>query len=139
MKLLKLYGWIAGSQADFLKPFKENENLYKQATVFWNKLESNSSIILLICVFLGILMASYYYSTYNNKPGRHYTPKHWVIMLLVTFILVFAVTFIFEYFAVEPRINSSIMLEAKIALGNSIYAVIVYFITSIVWCNTRRK
>ena len=135
MKLIKLYSWIAGSMTDFLKPFKENDALYNQARAFWGKLESNSMMIVIICLFFGIALAVYYYKPYNEKPGRHYTLKHWGLFLFVTFILVFAVTLGFEYLAVAPKINGAFGLEAKIALGNAIYASIVYLITSVVWCN----
>ena len=135
MKLLKLYSWIAGSLSDFTKPFQENEALYKQARAFWGKLENNSMIIFLICLVLGISIAIFYYKPYNEKPGRHYTLGHWLWFLLSAFIVTFLVTFGFEYFAVPPKINGAAALEAKIALGNAIYAVIAYFITSVIWCN----
>lgn len=134
MKLLKLYSWMAGSMSDFAKPFKENENLYKQATAFWNKLENSSTVILLICLVLGIAIAAFYYTSYNNRPGRHYTPKFWALMLVITFALTFGATFGFEYLSVKPTLQGATMLEIKIALCNSLYAVFVYFLTSVVWC-----
>lgn len=135
MKLLKIYSWISGSITDFTKPFKDNEALYKQARAFWGQLENYSIVIFLICLVLGIALAIYYYKPYNDSPGRHYTLKHWLLFLFITFLLTFAVTFGFEYFAVTPKLSGAIGLEAKIALGNAIYASIVYFITSVIWCN----
>ncbi|MBE6260532.1 MAG: hypothetical protein E7107_06860 [Prevotella sp.] len=137
MKLLKLYNWIAGSVNDFARPFKqrENEELYKQAKTFWSQLENSSIVIILIFVFLGIALAAYYYKPYNDAPGRHYTLKHWIIFLLITFILTFLVTLGFEYFAVPPKLEGALMLETKIALGNAIYASVFYFVVSVVWCN----
>lgn len=135
MKLLKLYSWIAGTLSDFTKPFQENEALYKQARAFWGKLENNSMLIFLICIVLGISFAAYYYRPYNNKPGRHYTLGHWAVFLFVTFLFTFLVTLGAEYLMVEPKIQGALTLEAKIALGNAIYASFLYFITSVVWCN----
>ena len=135
MKLLKLYDWIAGSMTDFTSHFKNNEALYNQARAFWNKLEGSSSIIVLIFVVLGIALAAFYYKPYNNLPGRHYTPKHWFIFLAITFVITFLLTFGFEYIAVEPRLNGAMLLEIKVALGNAIYASILYFVVSVVWCN----
>lgn len=134
MKLLSLYKWIAGSMTDFVNQFKNNEALYNQARAYWNKLESSSSIILIIFLVLGVSMAVCYYQPYNNCPGRHYTPKHWLIFLAITFVLTFFVTWGFEYFAVPPKLDGSTMLQLKIALGNAIYASILYFIVSVVWC-----
>ena len=135
MKLLKLYDWIAGSMTDFSSQFKNNVALYNQARAFWNKLEGSSSIIVLIFVVLGIALAAFYYKPYNNLPGRHYTPKHWFLFLAVTFVITFLLTLGFEYFAVEPHLIGSMLLEVKIALGNAIYASILYFVVSFLWCN----
>lgn len=135
MKLLKLYSWIAGSLSDFTKPFQENEALYKQARAFWGKLENNSMLIFLICIVLGISFAAYYYKPYNDQPGRHYTLGHWVGFLVVSFIVTFLVTLGVEYLLVEPKIQGALALEAKIALGNAIYASVFYLFTSVIWCN----
>ena len=134
MKLLSFYKWIAGSMTDFVNQFRNNEALYNQARAYWNKLESSSSIILIIFLVLGISMAVFYYQPYNNRPGRHYTPKHWLIFLAITFVLTFFVTWGFEYFAVPPKLDGATMLQLKIALGNAIYASFLYFIVSVVWC-----
>jgi membrane-associated HD superfamily phosphohydrolase len=136
MKLLKLYSWITGTMADFAKPFSENKALYNQAKEFWNKLENNSLLIVLIFLVLGFAWAAYYYTSYNNSPGRHYTPKHWILLLLTTVIVTFLVTLGFEYLAVEPKINGAFLLEVKIAIANALYAAFIYLLTSIVWCNT---
>ena len=135
MKLLKLYEWIAGKMTDFLSQFQNNESLYQQARVFWNKLEGISTILLIIFLVLGILLAFFYYKPYNNRPGRHYTPAHWLFFLLVTFIAGFAVTYGVKYLMVPPRLNGAWKLEFMIALGNAIYASAVYFIVSVLWCN----
>lgn len=121
--------------ADFTKPYTDNKALYGQARAFWNRLENSSILIVLIFLVLGIAMAAYYYTSYNNRPGRHYTPKHWLIMLAVTFVMTFVVTFGFEYLTIKPTINGATMLELKIALGNAIYASAIYLLTSIAWCN----
>ncbi len=119
---------------DFCRPFQNNEALYKQAQSFWNQLESSSIVIVLIFAVLGILMAYTYYQPFNNKPGRHYKPKYWVISLAVTFVLTLAVTFGFEYFAHAPKLKGSMLLEFKIAIANSLYATLLYVVVSWVWC-----
>ena len=136
MKLLKLYNWFAGSKSDFIESFRENEKLYMQAKNFWDKLDNLSIFIFLIFIVLGISIAAYYYKPYNDKPGRHYTLGHWVFFLFVTLIFVFVVTFGFEYFAVKPTIKGATWLEAKIAICNGLYAVVIYFFTSLAWCNS---
>ena len=119
MKLLKIYKWIAGGMPDFTRQFQENEQLYKQAQAFWNKLENSSLLIVLIFLVLGIALAAWYYKPYNNKPGRHYTPKHWAIFLIVTFAVTFLVTLGFEYFAVHPKLQGAFMLEGLKGVGTN--------------------
>lgn len=138
MKLLKLYGWITGSMADFTKPFSDNKALYNQARAFWNKLDNASAVIVFVFIVLGITLAAYYYTEYNNRHGRRYTPKHWAIMLLVTVTVTFLVTLGFECWAVEPKLNGAFLLELKVAAANALYAAGTYFVTSFVWCNCFR-
>lgn len=134
MKFLSFYKLFAGSMTDFASQFMNNETLYNQAKNYWQKLESSSPIIFIIFLALGISLAVFYYQPYNNRPGRHYTPKHWLIFLAITFVLTFFVTWGFEYFAVPPKLDGTTMLQLKIALGNAIYASLLYFVVSVVWC-----
>ena len=137
MKLLEaFYGWIAGSKSDFTRPFRDSDTMLAQANKFWGTLESYSIFILLIFVFIGIILASIYFGPYNNKPGRHYRPRYWLMFMLVTLIVAFAATIGFECIACPPKLDGALVLELKIALGNSIYAVGMYLLTSFIWCNT---
>lgn len=135
MKLLKLYELFTGKMTDFLSQFQNNDSLYQQARVLWNKLEGISTILLIIFLVVGIALAFFYYKPYNNRPGRHYTPKHWVIFLIVTFAVAFILTLGFEYISVAPHLKGALLLETKIALGNGIYASALYILVSVLWCN----
>lgn len=134
MKLLKLYQWLAGNMNDFCRPFQNNEALYKQAQSFWNQLEASSIWFVLIFVGLGIIIAYTYYQPFNDKPGRHYKPKYWFIFLVLSFLLTLLTTLGFEYFAHAPKLKGSFLLELKIAIANSIYATLLYFVVSWIWC-----
>ena len=135
MKLLGLYKWIIGTMSDFVKQFQDNETLYIQAKKFWGNLESWSIIIVLIFILLGAIMAWSYYKPFNEKPGRHYKPKYWVIFGVITFVLSFLVTLGFEYFALPPKLDGAFVLELKLALANALYSTLgVYLFVSWVWC-----
>ena len=126
MKLLKLYQWIAGKMTDFISQFQNNDSLYQQARTFWGKLEGISTILLIIALMIGILFAVIYYKPYNNKPGRHYTPKHWIIFLVITFVMAFLLTLGFEYFAVAPHLKGKKELKIviiKIENGNQLLMI----------------
>ena len=92
-------------------------------------------ITIAIFVVLGVALAAIYYKPYNDKPGRHYRPTHWLLFMVVAFVLTLLVTWGFEYIAVKPVLKGALMLEFKVALGNAIYATGLYFLTSLVWCN----
>ena len=134
MKLLELYRPFAGSKTDFIKPFRDNDSLYYQAISFWNSLENVSVIILLIGVVMGSALAAYYYTIYNNSPGRHYKPWHWLLWMVITLLSVFLLTWLFELLAVKPKLDGAFVLEGKIAFGNALYAVLLYLLISYVWC-----
>ena len=121
--------------SDFTKPFHGNEDLFDNAKGFWKHLDGSMIIVIAIFIVLGIALAAYYYKPYNNSPGRHYRPLHWIIFLGIVFVATFALTMGFEYVSVKPVLNGATMLEMKIALGNAIYSSFVYFITSLIWCN----
>lgn len=135
MRLLSLYEWITGSMSDFTKPFQGNEALYNQAKAFWGHLESTTSLTIVILIAIGILMAVFYYKPYNEKPGRRYKPTHWLMFLAITFFFTLLVTGLYEYITVKPILGGAGMLEFKVALGNALYAVVLYFISSVVWSN----
>jgi len=134
MKLLSFYKWIAGSMADFTSQFKDNEVLFNQARAYWSKLEASSVIVLVIFLVLGIAMAISYYQPYNNSPGRHYKPIHWLYFLCGTFVLTFLLTWCYVHFAVPSSLNGVSMLHLKLALGNALYAAGLYFFCSWIWC-----
>lgn len=137
MKGLEIYKWIAGSKNDFTKPFKNPDNyaLYDQAKTFWEQLNQWSVIIIAIFIIVGIALAWGYYKPYNEYPRRHYLPSHWLVFCVATIILSFVITLGFECLIATPKLKGAFILELRIALGNAIYAFVVYFITSIVWCN----
>lgn len=135
MNLIKFYGWIAGSMSDFTKPFQENEQLYNQAKAFWRHLDGFMPMVFIVFVLAGIVSAYCYYKRFNDKPGRHYRPRYWVFFLLASVLATFAVTLGLECFVAKPTLDGAFWLEVRIAFGNALYAMVVYFLTSVVWCN----
>lgn len=135
MKLLPLYKWIAGSQNDFTRQFQDNEHLFNQARSFWNNLDGSLWVVVIAILVLGIGVAAYYYTTYNNSPGRHYKPLKWFYFLIATFVITLIVSYGIQHFICEPKLNGASTLEFMVAVGSSLYACIVYFITSVIWCN----
>lgn len=124
---------MAGSKNDFLKPFQDDEQLLSQAKSFYNHLDKVSIMLIIALAVISLLVTIYYYGPYNNKPGRHYKPTHWVMFLGVAFGLTFIATFGIEYFAAAPNLKGAMSFELMVALCNAIYALLGYFIFSILW------
>lgn len=135
MHAINLYKPLGVSGNRFKKTFQDNEVLYEHAKNFWNNIDSNGLIIIIIFLVIGALGAIYYYKWYNNKPGRRYLPKKWFIWLGITAVTSFVVSLIILLFIARPRLEGSFTLELKIAFGNALYAAIVYLITSVLLCN----
>lgn len=135
MKLFDIYNWAIGSKASFLNSFQNEEELYAQAQQFWNGLESNAFIFAGIFLVMGAVWAWTYYGRYNNKPGRHYHPKHWVLLLALCAVLTFCLTLGAAYLYEAPKLNGAWPLEIKLSLANTLYALIIYILGSVIYCN----
>lgn len=133
---LGLYPFI-GSKSAFLKPYSgvEQEALYQQAMLFWNKLDSVSFLFPLILVIVGGISVWYYYVPFNNTPHRHYKPKYWWMMMAVCAIMCFLLTLGVALVCAPPKFEGTKVLEFKLALSNMLYAVIAYGFVSFIWCN----
>lgn len=132
---LTIYKWFIGTMNDFTRQFGENETLINQARAFWRHLENGTLVYLIDAIVLGITCCILYYKIWNNMPGRHYHPKHWLYFLFATAIIAFAITLGLEYMFAKPRITGAWTLEIKLALCNAIYSVVMNFITSVAVCN----
>lgn len=128
--------FLLQSKGKFLNQFANNENLKNQASQVWKSLEGWTPILLAVTALIGIGLAIYYYTVYNEQPGRHYKVKHWGIWMLISFVFTFIVTLAIEYFGIKTNLKSGLTsLYWLTALNNALYTVVLYFITSLVWCN----
>ena len=131
---LGFYKPIIGSMSDFTRPFQENEQLFKQAKMFWNKLDGMVWFPLIVCIILGAAFVYIYYGPYNNKPGRHYMPVHWWKFFAITFIVSLIVSIASLFLLAPSSLQGADSLKIKIALSNAFGALIVYFVASLVTC-----
>lgn len=138
MSIIKIF-LLLPSKGEFLQNFANNEQLKAQAQQVWRQLDELSPWLLLLTAVLGIGLAIYYYSGYNEMPGRHYKIKHWVIWGVTAFLLSLVVTAIIEYVGIKTNIKTGLTsLYWLFALNNALYCVALYFLTSIAWCNLWR-
>lgn len=136
MKLFSIYQWMSGTKADFLKTFSDNKNLRQEAEKFWSSLEATAPYLIIIFLILGIGCAVLYYTWYNNQPGRHYKPSHWLGWLGVCFISVLVVSIGVEFLLLNTNLPNTEIVISKVSLCNALYASVVYFLTSFICCNS---
>lgn len=134
MKLKYLYYWIIGKKAAFVNSFGDNEQLRAQAQAFWKHLESGTWFYLIAFIVIAALFAYLYYKPYNNLPGRHFRPRHWVIFGVISLIVTFLVTLLLAYLMATPKLPGAFVIELKIAFANMIYAAGVYLLCSLAFC-----
>jgi len=136
MHLLKLYQLFIGNKASFLQPYTgdEQEALYAQASMFWEKLEGASIWFVLIFLVVGVGMAIYYYVPFNNQPNRHYLPKYWGMFIVASAVVSFGLTCLVAALAASSSLNGAWSIRLRIALANVVFSIIIYLLTSIGWC-----
>ena len=135
MKIVDIYGWGLPKQADFLNHFKNKDTLYNQARALWSKLDASTVWFIVVFVVLALVFAFVYYGPYNNKPGRHYKVKHWLIWMIITAIFTFVVTFVIGLIMVKSPLAARYGLILRISGINVLYSIGVYFFAALIVCN----
>lgn len=135
MKIVDIYGWGLPKQADFLNHFKNNEMLYNQARALWSKLDACTVWFIVAFVVLALVFAIIYYGPYNNKPGRHYKVKHWLIWMGITAVVTFIITFVIGLIMVNSPLVARIGLIIRVSSVNVLCSIGTYFIVSLLICN----
>lgn len=135
MGMLGLYNWGLPNQGEHLNRYRENESLYNMACAFWSNLDSAAIYFMILFVILGILIACFYYYGYNRFPGRKYKVQHWVIWLVITVVATVAITLGLGNAIVTSNLQEKFGFLFRISLINGVYALAVYFISSVIICN----
>ena len=136
MHLLKFYQLLIGNKASFLQSYtgEGQEDLYRQAGLFWDKLDSLSIVFLLLFFLIGVLAAWYYYKPFNEQPNRHYLPKYWWMFFIASAIVSFLVTLGAALGIAYPRIDGTWTIEIRIALQNAVLTLAINCLASVFIC-----
>lgn len=136
MHLLKFYQLLIGNKASFLQPYTGDgqEDLYSQASLFWDKLDGLSIVFILLFFLIGVLAAWFYYKPFNEQPNRHYLPKYWWMFFIASAIVSFLVTFGAALGIANPRISGTWTIEMRIALQNALLTLVIYLLASVFIC-----
>lgn len=134
MDLSTFYFGVSSTQLTDANPAENG--MKDKASDAWTLLSQYTILFLVIMLLCSIGMAIYYYTKYNKQPGRHYTPKQWGYSGIVSLVIVFILTFIIAFAIQKPgNIEGLLMLEFKLALANTVWALGGYLIVSLIWCN----
>lgn len=135
MDLSTFYGWAVSSTS--LADANKANGMRDAALAAWSHLSQYTLVFVAIMLISSIGMAIYYYTEYNDQPKRHYTPQQWAFVGLVSIIIVFVATLVFAIVMQKTgNIEGLFILELKLALCNTLYAIFFYLLTSLVWCNS---
>jgi hypothetical protein len=129
--------FLLPAKGKFLNNF--NEQLKQQADFVWRELDGLSLILFLGGVIIGVGFAIYYYTGFNESPGRHYKMKYWGIWGALSFVLTMIFTVAIEYIGIKTNLNTGLTeLYWLCAINNALYSAILYLVTSFIWCNAFR-
>lgn len=136
MHFLKFYQFLIGNKASFLQHYtgEGQEELYSQASLFWDKLDSLSIVFILLFFLIGVLAAWYYYKPFNEQPNRHYLPKYWWMFFIASAIVSFLVTLGAALGIAYPRIDGTWTIEIRIALHNAVLTLAINWLASVFIC-----
>lgn len=135
MGIIKIFFFLP-SRGKFLQGFAGNDQLKAQAEQVWRQLDGLSPILLILTAVIGIGLAIYYYTVYNEMPGRHYKIQHWGIWAAVSFVLSLVGTAVIEYVGIKTNIRTGLTsLYWLCSLNNAFYCLLLYVATSFFWCN----
>ena len=135
MGIIKIF-FLLPTKGKFLQNFAHSDQLKAQAEQVWRQLDGLSPILLILSAVIGIGLAIFYYTGYNEMPGRHYKIKHWGLWAAIAFVLTLIGTAVIEYVGIKTHLNSGLTsLYWLCAINNALYCLILYFATSVVWCN----
>ena len=136
MDLLRFYGLKPTTLLDV----NQSDEMRDVALSAWSDLSAVAPIFIIIMVAGGLGLAAYYYTAYNNQPGRHYTPKHWAIFYAINIIGVLILTWLVAWLAQKDYgINGLGDIRGRLVACNTLYAIGLYLIVSLIWCNTSLK
>lgn len=135
MGIIKVF-FLLPSKGRFLQNFAHNEQLKAQADQVWRQLDGFSPVLLIVCAVVGAGLAIYYYTGYNELPGRHYKIKYWGVWAAVSFVLTLIATAMIEYVGIRTNLKTGLAsLYWLCAINSALYCFVLYFLTSVVWCN----
>ena len=131
MKLISVYKPFVGTESKFIESVLPGSQ--DIAEKFWASLNSSSLFFILFLVVMSVCLCIYYFTVYNEQPGRHYRRTHWIGFYLGTVVFIFIGTAGLGYILTKPTVKGFGLLIWEIAVGNAVYSVIIFGVLSVIW------
>lgn len=129
--MIEIYKPLAGTLAKFQETLpNETKDI---AQTFWKDLDNACLFFVILCAISSIGFCIYYFTIYNNKPGRHYKISHWAAFWLISIIATLILTGVIGLLMTNHGIQGSVMLIWKVAFLNAVYSLLIYLGLSLVW------
>ena len=126
---LTILNWFTTKKA-YLAPYVDDDSAKKAATKLWTSVDKGDFIPFLAMLSLVIIICWMYYFPFNKQAGRHYHPKYWALFLVITLLSVFGLSFVLLNFTIAKNASFDVWFLVKCSLMNTLYAALVYIITS---------
>ena len=131
MKLISIYKPFVGKEPKFVDSFPQDTQ--DLAVHFWASLNSSCLFFVLFLVVISVCLCIYYFTAYNEQPGRHYRRTHWVGFYIGTVVFMFLGTAVLGYILTNPTVKGFESLIWDIALGNAVYSIAIFGVLSFIW------
>ena len=131
MKLISIYKPFVGKEPNFVDSFPQDTQ--DLAEHFWASLNSSCLFFVLFLVVISVCLCIYYFTAYNEQPGRHYRRTHWVGFYIGTVVFMFLGTAVLGYILTNPTVKGFESLIWDIALGNAVYSIAIFGVLSFIW------
>lgn len=131
MKLIGLYKLFVGTESEFLDKYPiETQDIAQR---FWNSLNSSCLFFVMFLLAVSTLLCAFYFTAYNEMPGRHYKRNHWIGFYIGTLLVSFFGTAVLGYLLNNTSLNGSSSLIWDIAFGNLVFSILIYGVLSCIW------
>lgn len=108
------------------------EELQEAAQAFKNLFVNQAyTLAFMVVIAAPLLMAAGYYWWYSRYPGFRYRFGHWFVWMILSLILVLVGTYLVIRFGISSSYVSSTLYLPKLAFINSVYALVVFALGSI--------
>lgn len=132
MRFIKAYKPFVDTKSQFMDKF-DSEETKELAEQCYNSIDAGSFYIFIFMVVITIVLCVFYFTLYNNLPGRHYRRWHWAVFYIISVLTSFFGSSLIGWIIAKPAVSGYMSLVWDISLGNLVYSFLGFIVLSVVW------